>query len=136
MQLYLSNIWEPSFVKAFILSTANNQFLFELYYNVTIEVSSLYILEPTFDFSYADNLEYPWEMLTIGKKLGEGGFGYVVRAEAVNICGNNGTCTVAVKRSIGTTSENNKYCAVGIKLKIPGIKMYIPAVISLNCIDI
>ena len=52
-------------------------------------------------------------MLTIGKTLGKGKFGYVVKAEAVNICGNNGTSTVAVKLLKGTTFEHNKYFALG-----------------------
>ena len=86
----------------------------------------MYISEPTYDFAYVDNLEYPWESLTIGKILGEGQFGYVVKAEAVNICGNNGTSTVAVKHLKGTTFENNRYCAHGLKLNILGIKMSIP----------
>ena len=80
----------------------------------------MYISEPTYDFAYVNNLEYPWEFLTMGKILGEGQFGYVVKAEAVNICGNNGTSTVAVKLLKGNTFEKNKYCALRLKLKMCG----------------
>ena len=41
--------------------------------------------------------EYDYECLTIKQALGEGNFAMVYRAEAKNICGYQGTSTVAVK---------------------------------------
>jgi len=56
--------------------------------------------------------------LTLGKLLGEGAFGTVVKAQAVGIPGRNETSTVAVKMLKGLhlhtqLNVNGKYCING-----------------------
>lgn len=52
--------------------------------------------------------EIPRDMLCLGKNLGEGAFGKVVKAEAVNLLKPGNTSVVAVKMLKGTSTNMSK----------------------------
>ncbi|XP_065223346.1 plexin-A4-like [Planococcus citri] len=83
--------------------------------NVTIEVNASYYGSPTTEMATAieyllpldEEWEFPRGDLTLGKHLGEGEFGQVVRGEAVDILEENVTTTVAVKMLKDSHSDSD-----------------------------
>lgn len=60
--------------------------------------------------------EFPRKNLVLGKTLGEGEFGKVVKATAFRLKGKAGYTTVAVKMLKGKTSQTEARQAVGVKV--------------------
>ncbi|RLU26184.1 hypothetical protein DMN91_002350 [Ooceraea biroi] len=67
---------------------------------------------------YDKKWEFPRERLTLGKQLGSGAFGVVMKAEARGICENETVTTVAVKMVRRSTTDPTYVRALASELKI------------------